>query len=142
MKGQFLKLSSTVFFCLLVLLAAIIIVDAAEPCSTTTTTTTTIATTTSSTCPLTPLPTALTCPDCREAHQNCGKHIGNDKHCITTATCTFTTTTCVTPSPPPCRMLSDRCGKSSDCCSGICCDSFGADLCVGSYQLCFNTPLP
>src|SRR5436190_19861084 len=101
MKGQSLKLSSTVYFCLLVLLASSIIVDAAKPCSTTTTTTTTIATTTSSTCPLTPLPTPLTCPDCREAHQNCGNHIGNGKHCITTATCTFTTTKCFTPSPPP-----------------------------------------
>src|SRR5437763_7883705 len=117
MKGQFLKLSSTVLFCLLVLLASIIVVDAAEPCSTTTTTTTTIATTTSSTCPLTPLPTALICPDCREKHQNCGKHIGNDKNCIATVTCTLTTTTCVTPTPV-CVSSGDPCHFNNP---GLCC---------------------
>src|SRR5436190_17994957 len=123
MKGQSLKLSSTVYFCLLVLLASSIIVDAAKPCSTTTTTTTTIATTTSSTCPLTPLPTTLICPDCREAHQNCGNHIGNGKKCIATATCTLTTTTCVTPTPA-CVPSGESCEISDPgaCCT-LCCRS-------------------
>ena len=124
MKGQFLKFSSTVLFCLLVLLASSIIVDAAEPCSTTTTTITTIATTTSSTCLLTPLPTALTCPDCREAHQNCGNHIGNGKKCIATATCTLTTTTCVTPTPNACVPSDEPCRfEHPELCCTFCCRS-------------------
>src|ERR1043165_8948133 len=93
MKEQSLKLS-TIFFYLLVLLALSNVSDAGK-CSTTTMTATV---TTTSSCTATPTP-VLTCPDCRDPHQNCGDGKGHQdgKHCITTVTCTLTETECENP---------------------------------------------
>jgi len=95
MNGQFLTLSSTILFYLLALLASIIVVDAGR-CSTATTTTT--VTTTTSSCTATPTP-VLSCPDCRDPHQNCGDGNGHQdgKHCTVHVTCTLTETECDNP---------------------------------------------
>ncbi|CAG8458485.1 6490_t:CDS:2 [Paraglomus occultum] len=75
MNGQFLRLSSIILFVFIVTI-------------TTATTTTTFCTSIS-----TPTP-VLTCPDCRDPHQNCGAGNGHQdsKHCIVTKKCTLTAT--------------------------------------------------